>query len=477
MTTAPPFTLHADRVVLGDGLTEPFRVVPASLRVEGLFVTEVVEEDADAWKARPTDGATALDLSDRVIAPAFIDAHTHLSMTAFRGLIGTAALRGNVVEDLFFRLEDALEEDDIRAFVRIGAFECLAHGVGLVWDHYYGGTALAEGLSDTGIASVVAPTLQDLSGPGATRTQAQLDATVALDDPAWVARGVWPALGPHATDTVSADLWQRVAAVANERNLPIHAHVAQSVEEFERSHERHDCSPTEFLHRQGVLDSGRMLLIHAIYMSGPDLDRLDPARHALGYCPLSQMQFCFPAHTPSWTAKELPWIVGSDCAASNDATNVQRELPLVAGTRGFTPATSGAYATFRSAPSPASARATDELRVDVFENLGQLCDPSFLLSRVWSVPGGMHPAFRAGVIESGALANLLVLDPGHPTMWPARDVIRTLAMADTSAAIDKMMVRGSWVKTGRELLQDPEYVEARTEADRRLALHLGKLGL
>jgi 5-methylthioadenosine/S-adenosylhomocysteine deaminase len=475
---ASSLSIHAERVVLGDGLTTPFLVVPASIEVTGQRITRVVEQTRDVWRAEVTPGIGALDLGDRVVAPAFIDAHTHVSMTAFRGLIGTDALRGNVVEDLFYRLEAALTDDDIRAFVRVGAYECLAHGVALVWDHYYGSTALAEGLADAGIGAVVAPTLQDLHGPGAQHTERQLEATLALCDPAWAARGVWPALGPHATDTVSPALWARVAEISRARSLPIHAHVAQSLQEYERSFDRHGCSPVEQLRRHGVLDADRMLLVHAIFVSDDDLATLDPDRHVLGYCPLSQLQFCFPAHVPSWTARGLPWVVGTDCAPSNDALNVQRELPVVAGTRGFAAATSAAYAAFRARASADAARAVDEVRVRELEKLGTLTDPSFLLSRVWSIPGGMHPSVRAGVIAPGALANLQVLDPGHPAMWPGRDVIRTLAMADTSPALERLLVAGQWTaSTGTRAAYDATYQDARREADRRLTLHLQRLGL
>jgi cytosine/adenosine deaminase-related metal-dependent hydrolase len=473
----PPLSMHAGHVVLGDGLTEPFRVVPASLQVEGQRIVSVTEQSRSQWRARAADG-NAVDLGDRVVAPAFIDAHTHLSMIAFRGLIPSTALEGNVVEDLFYRLEDSLTDDDIRAFCRIGAYECLGHGVGLVWDHYYGATALAEGIADTGLAAVVAPTLQDIHGPGASRTEAQLDATLQLTGDGWADRGIWAALGPHATDTVSAELWTRVAELARERSLRVHAHVAQSVEEYERAQSQHGCSPVEFLRRCGVLDDIGVLLVHMIFASQSDLAALDPQRHTLAYCPLSQMQFCFPAHVPTWTSQGLPWVVATDCACSNDAMNVQRELPIVAGTRSLPSAASSNYAEFRQRGTVEAARDADQVRKQSLESLSHLADPSFLLSRVWAIPGSMHAEFRAGVIADGALANLQVLDPGHPAMWPGRDFLRTLAMADTSPALEKLMVAGAWSPVaGGRLAHDAAYQEARSEADERLTRHLDKLGL
>jgi 5-methylthioadenosine/S-adenosylhomocysteine deaminase len=449
-------------VVLGGG-REPLRVGPARIEIDGDRIAAIEEH------AAPGD---ARDFGRLVVAPAFIDAHTHLSMTAFRGLLGAGDLERNVVEDLFFRLESPLTADDVRAFTRIGAYECLLHGVGMVWDHYYGELAVAEALRDVGLPGVVAPTLQDLAGPGKHRTDAQFAATLEIDDdPSFRAAGIFAAFGPHATDTVSENLWNRVTETAATHGLPIHAHVAQSLQEYERAASVHGCSPVAFLDRAGVLTGAPSLLaVHAIFVTDDDLRRLDPRRHTLGYCPLSQQQFCFPAHVPSWLQAGVPFAIGTDTTVSNDAANVQRELVAVAGIRAFAPSSGPAYATFRAAGGVEPARAVDAVRVEALRRLGPLSDPAAMLSHVWSVPGAMHPKFRAGVLEPGALANLLLLDPDHPTLWPANDPLRALAYADAAPAIAGLMLCGKWrgvPGSFRESILDESYRDAVAEARAR----------
>ena len=69
-------------------------------------------------------------------------------MNAMRGLGQLNRMRGNVVEDLYFQIEEAMNAQDIRAFARMGAYDALLVGVGTVWDHYYGGLELAHGIGD-----------------------------------------------------------------------------------------------------------------------------------------------------------------------------------------------------------------------------------------------------------------------------------------------------------------------------------------
>lgn len=412
--------------------------------------------------------ASAIDFGDRPITPAFIDAHTHLALAFLRGLETKLPRGANLVEDFFFRYESLLGAEDVRAFVRASAYESLLSGVGLVYDHYYFGEAVADAIASTGLAAVVAPTLQDLGGPGRAMHEQALEDTARIAD-GWSDRGIFAAVGPHATDTVSEALMERALALAEGKSLPVHVHVAQSVEEYRRSIEQRGASPFEWLDRVGVLARApRALFVHALFASDSDLDRLDPSRHALGFCPFSQVVFGIPARADRWRARGRTFFVATDCAASNDAMNVQKELRFLAGL-GTAAVSGGAeYEAFLReggldrAGAVAASRAA-AARFDAHE----------LLARVWDVPGSLHPAFVAGVLAPGALANAIVWNHAHPSMWPLHDVARSLAFGDTAGAIHAMFVCGKEIGRAGDyhasVLESVECRDARTEANARLA--------
>lgn len=304
---------------------------PATIFIEDGKISDVVRQETVA-DGTDHDDVDFQDFGDALITPAFINAHTHTPMNALRGVGKASALKGNVVEDLFFKIERLFEPGDIRAFTRMGAYENLLAGVGTVWEHYYGGVELAEGLRDVGINAVVAPTLQDLNGPGVPILEEEWVNTIKILDDEFAASGIVPCLGPHATDTVSEDLWQRVLALAEEHSLPIHFHNAQSCEEYQRSFDRHNCSPVERLQQIGVLDStSNIVLVHNLFVNDHDLSLLSEASAknnniSMVFCPFAQMQFDFPAHVASWVDAGIPFLLGTDAAASNDAMCLQSEL-------------------------------------------------------------------------------------------------------------------------------------------------------
>lgn len=433
-------------------------VSPALVRVEGSLITSVerhptpsaLDSALDAAQGTATEkDVEIVDARNRILAPAFVNAHTHLCMNVFRAFPTRAQTAGNLIEDLFFRVESELEAADVRAFARLGALECLASGTALVWDHYYHSDAVADALRDTGLCGVVAPTIQDVGGPGVGGAEAAFDLTLALHrDRAAAGRGIFAAFGPHATDTVSRAFWERLAEAAFREAIPIHAHVAQSPEEFERVLAREGSSPVGVLERAGALRPGVPLLaVHAIYATRSDLTLLSRAPDArLVLCPYSQLVFHFPAAAGVWEKAGVRWCVATDCAASNDSMAVQKEVRYVAGLAPIARSHGDAYAEFLSSRSRAgAARAAARLRRERAKGTDLAFSDDALFAKVTSLPGRAHPRFRAGVIAPGALANLALWRPGAPSLWPVADPLRNLLWCDPVGALDGLLSAGRWV--------------------------------
>jgi 5-methylthioadenosine/S-adenosylhomocysteine deaminase len=455
------FLVASRKVLLPRG-----EIAPAVIEIDGGRIVGVYESATDA-KLADAD----VDYGDHLITPALVNAHTHLALTALRTCVPAASTRGNVVEELFFRFEEKVGADDVRAFVRLAAYESLLAGVGVVWDHYYFGRAVAEGLRDAGLAGVVAPTLQDLAGPGRSAWEAQLAVTAEIDgDESLAAAGIAAALGPHATDTVSDPLLERAIVLAETRDLPLHMHLGQSLEEYERALASRGTTPTGWLERQGALARASVIAAHAIFASDDDLSKL--RGHTLVWCPHGAAQFGFPARPDRWAQAGVAWALGTDCAATNDAMSPQAELRALASLRAAAASFHPAYEAFLRDGELDAARGAWAARTDAFDTFEELAAPLSLLSRVASIPGALHPRAQAGTIAPSALANLAVWDLAHPCLWPGREPLRGLVLADATKALHALWVVGRRIGADgalSDLRRSPEYREALREANARLA--------
>jgi 5-methylthioadenosine/S-adenosylhomocysteine deaminase len=268
--------------------------------------------------------------------------------------------------------------------------------------------------------------------------------------------------------------------MADDLSLPIHSHVSQSIEEFERSQEEYGCSPIERLSREGTLAAGpAALLVHALFTSESDLGLLSPERHVLGYCPYSQVQFCFPAPILAWRAHDIPIALGTDCAACNDTMSVQRELRVYAGAEAFQVTHGEAMSRYLSGGSLEQARDVWAGRTERFDGSMACVSEADRLASVWGVPGNLHPALPLGEIRVGYRANLLIFDVDHPSFWPRADLLRALSFSDSVPAIWGMLVNGKWMgrrgEFHRSIYSSLAYKEALTEADERIQLLLKRL--
>lgn len=470
--------LRSERVLLGDG-ARGFRLVPADVLIRDGLIVSVTEPGPEGFP----DAPDAVHLRHALLTPAFVNAHTHLAMSAFRGLATNRVISGNVVEELYFRVESHLQPGDVRAFSRLGAWESLLSGVGCVWDHYYYGREMVDALLDVGLEGVVAPTLQDVAGPGVPWLDDQWEQTLALiGDASLAERGIVPALGPHASDTVSPELWRRITEVSATHDLPIHVHVAQSIEEVDRAWDRHGCSPVASLERAGVLaDAAGVLLVHCLFTSRDDLALLDPARHRLVHCPWSQVQFGFPAAERTWAEAGLEVALGTDCGSSNDAMDVQGELRLMAWGGSYATTWSDPLERFLASGSQADARAVQAHRSGQIAQQQKWETTERLLDAVWRIPGAAHPGAPQGVIAPGMRANLAVWDANHPALWPGNDYLHAFVMGSMRDALRGLYLGGRTVidpATGPSaLLAGDTFAEHRREASERLTKLLERAGV
>lgn len=460
---------YSDRVYRGASATSPEALL---IGIADQYIVSVEALDRPTFQSKNFSAdVEVVDIGDQLITPAFINAHTHLSMSVFRG-VHTQAFGGNIVEDLYYRLESLLTAADIRAFARFAAYEAMLSGTGLVWDHYYHGESLAAGLAEAGLPAVIAPTLQDLHGPGVSSLDKQLSATETLDSEDWRKKGIFSAVGPHATDTVSDGLWTTVRDLAERRQLPIHVHVSQSPEEYARLMARDGRSPIQFLVSQGVVETDvPKLFVHGLYATADDLRALKGHDVVLGYCPFSQIQFGFPAQVGNWSEHGLRVAIGTDCGASNDSMDVQQELRLAAGGQGFGITSSNTVREFYRSGKTSDAHSIEALRLQQRATKPTALKDPNLLDTVWATPGMLHPKLKCGRIAVGCLANLAIWDSMHPNLWPMHDVQRSLVMNHTASALNGLVLmgqpRGKIGDFQRSILAEDGYIESRMEAEAR----------
>ena len=468
--------IFSKKILLKEG--SQYIVSPGSIEITGNEITNVTKLTIQSYQdsiinENKKNKIKTHDFGDQLISPAFINSHTHIAMNFFRAFIMNHSKSKNLIEDIFFKCESLLNASDVRAFARIGAYENILNGNGLIWDHYYHGFEVAEACRDVGISAVISPTLQDISGPGLSYYHSMLDQTYQIHSNTTLRKsGIYAAFGPHATDTVSGDLWTEIKKGTKKLNIPIHCHVSQTYDEVLKVNKKFKKSPIEYLYSLGILkNTSNNLFVHGIYLTDKDFKLLKNKHCALVFCPFSQMIFQSPANVMEWYKNKIKWFVATDCVASNDSMNLQKEIRFVSGF----PSLENTFLKISQLNKNVSKKSKKISFHEINHNKklqNIFSNSNFLLDKILEGPGSFHNQFIAGAIKKGALANLIVWTLDHPSMWPAHNVTRNLTMGDTTGAIYNMCVAGKWLgengNYSQSILNSTGYRNSLEEANQRL---------
>jgi len=255
-----------------------------------------VGRDADV--PRPP-GVRSVDLGDAAILPGLVNAHTHLELTALRGLVRDVPFAQWV--HAVRRRREALSPGQLAASARWGVLEGFAAGVATTGDTGCS-AAPAAAMAALGARGVA---FQEVFGPdpaGADAALRELESAVEALLPLASER-LTIGVSPHAPYTVSSRLLTGVVALARSRGWPVAMHLAESHEEdFLVRHglgpfadrlrargiavEPHGCSPVTWARRAGLLDAAP-LLIHCVTADGDDTVAIARHRATIALCPWS----------------------------------------------------------------------------------------------------------------------------------------------------------------------------------------------
>ncbi len=162
--------------------------------------------------------------------PGLVCAHHHLYSALARGMPAPPSTPqdfSQILEQIWWRLDAALDLDMLRASARLGALEALLAGTTGIVDHHESPNAIdgsldviANACAEVGLRVVCGYGVTDRHGPdGARRGLAENERFLRAGG-----RGM---VGVHAAFTCTDDTLDTAAELAQERGVGVHIHVAE----------------------------------------------------------------------------------------------------------------------------------------------------------------------------------------------------------------------------------------------------------
>jgi formimidoylglutamate deiminase len=136
----------------------------------------------------------------------------------------------------------------------------------------------------------------------------------------------WAGVAPHSVRAVPLDYLKRIIAFADERNLPVHMHVAEQPAEVAACIEEYGRSPVALLDTEGLL-SPRFSAVHAIHVTPKAVAALARSGAGVCACPTTERNLgdgVVP--TDLYFKANVPVSLGTDSQIQIDLLEDAREL-------------------------------------------------------------------------------------------------------------------------------------------------------
>ena len=374
--------------------------------------------------------AIRIDGRGKAAFPSFANMHTHAAMTLLKGLGSDLPLQQWLNESIW-PAEKHLDGEAVYWGVKLACLEMIKSGTTLFNDMYFLLPNAAKAVAEMGIRAILGI---NVFGDGDELTD---DSFRQLRDQVEGASDLLKiSIAPHSVYTVSEKGLMHCAEMSHRYGTIYQIHMSETEKEVQDCLATHNCRPYELLERTGVLEltKNRLVGAHSLYLSREEIDLM--ARHHVT-----------ATHNPASNLKlgsgyRLLYIelreAGVNVTLGTDGSASSNNLDMIE-----------------------AARLMSYLQKGVRQDPTVL--PTTELMQVVSENGFKAAGINAGRIETGKVADLILVDLENLAFVPMHDTLSGLFYAAHGDAVDTVICNGRIVMHNRHVEGEEEI---RTQAFR-----------
>ena len=396
---------------------------------------EIVAVGASSEIDRNYTAKTVIRAGGHAVVPGFVNAHTHVPMTLFRGIADDRELMDWLTNFIFPAEAKNVDRDFVKWGTRLAAAEMIRSGTTTFADMYYFEADIARETKAAGLRGVLGETLIDFPAPDNKTWDAAIQ---YMRDYARQWKGdrlITPALAPHAPYTVSTEHLKEVRALATELGLPILIHVSETKDELRQvAAKANGMTPGAYLESIGFLGDD-VVAAHAVHLTPEELRTFAARKTGVAHCPESnQMLASGVAPVVEMIAAGMEVGLGTDGpAGSNNNLDMLEEMASAARLQKV----------MRNDPKAISAREVLRLATIGGAQVLGLAD-------------------RIGTLERGKRADVVILDLHQPKTQPVYSVESAIVYAASGSSVVTTIVDGRiLMRRGKLLTIDEDEVIAK----------------
>ena len=371
------------------------------------------------------EAETVIRAGGMAVVPGFVNAHTHVPMTLFRGIADDRDLMDWLTNYIFPAEAKNVDREFVKWGTRLAAAEMIRSGTTTFADMYYFESDIAREAKRAGMRAVVGETVIDFPAPDNKTWEAAMQymrefAATWKNDPLITA-----AIAPHAPYTVSTEHLKQVRALATELGIPILIHVSETKDELKQVGEKQNgMTPGAYLDSIGFL-ADDVVAAHGVHLTAEEIRTFAAKKTGVVHCPESnQMLASGVAPVVAMIKAGMEVGLGTDGpAGSNNNLDMVEEMASAARMQKV----------MREDPKAISAR--DVLRLATIGGAEVL---------------GL--ADKIGTLETGKRADIAIINLEQIKTQPVYSVESAIVYAASGNSVVTTLIDGRIVMRRGELL-------------------------
>ena len=381
--------------------------------------------------------AEAVDCSNKIILPGFICTHHHFYSTMARGMSipgESAANFVEILERLWWKVDRALDAEDITLSAQVPLIECIRNGTTTVIDHH-ASPSMRDGSLDliesavrqAGIRASLCYEVSDRNEPGGGIAENErFIKKVGKGDGQIAAM-----MGLHASFTVSDDTVEKCVGIAKDAGVGCHIHVAEDAADRKDSIEKFGAPTVKRLHKLNVTGE-KSIFVHCVHIDEEEMQVVADTKTVIVHNPESNMNNAVGV-TKLLKLLEKGILVGLGTdGMSSDMLSQMRAAYLLHRLANLDPRVA-----FMEAPQL------------LLQNNADIVERQF--------------GIRVGEIAVGRPADLAIMDYCPPTPLSNANFLGHLIFGLVDATVDTTVCRGKILMQGKKIISiDEERIAARS---------------